>query len=715
MNAPAPKETIERLNKLKKAIEKHRYNYHVLDKQEISEPALDSLKRELVQIESQYPDLVTPDSPSRRVGGQPLPEFKKVRHAVPQWSFNDAFTAEEMREFDARVKRFLSQAGVKDPRPTYTCEHKIDGLKIVLTYENGALKQAATRGDGVIGEDVTENVKTIESVPLRLGSANLGSSPAIGLADRIPSLLIVEGEAWIAKSTLEKLNAARKKRAEEPFANPRNLAAGSIRQLNPKIAAERHLDSFIYDIASMNASATGAALNKTRESSKEFSFPATQREELEFLKSLGFKVNKHYKRCGNIEEIIQYWQEWRKKMPKEDYWADGIVVKVDEREYQELLGYTGKAPRWGIAFKFPGKEVTTILEDIVFQVGRMGTVTPVAALKPVSIGGSVVSRATLHNEDEIKRRDARIGDTVILRKAGDVIPEIVSVVKEMRRADSRPFVWPNHIPACGGSGKIERIPGEAAWRCVNRDSFEQQKRKFHYFTSKKCFDIDGLGPKILDLLIENGLVAAFDDIFTLKKGDLLNLPRFAEKSADNLVQAIEKARKITLSRFLTSLSIPQVGEETAYDIARHFQGRVPEKASGNLALELIAKAKKEAVELIYGAGPVVARAVFLWFSNADNKKLLRNLLKHVTLIQEETGGTKPFQGQSFVFTGALPTLSREDARALARKNGGDISGSVSKNTSFVVAGEEAGSKLDKAKGLGVKIISEDEFLKMVRK
>ncbi|MEA2715547.1 MAG: ligase [Candidatus Parcubacteria bacterium] len=670
----APKAVIARLEKLKTAIEHHRFNYHVLNKEEISAEALDSLKHELVEIEERYPELITPDSPSQRVGGKPLPEFKKVKHAVPQWSFNDAFSPDEIREFDERVKRFLAQGGVAEPKPTYTCEHKIDGLKIVLTYEKGMLTQAATRGDGTVGEDVTENVRTIESVPHK---------------QRQPFSLIVEGEIWMGKSTLVRLNAARKKKGEEPFANPRNVAAGSIRQLDPKMTSERHLDSYIYDIAAITGSAPA--------------WPPTQQEELEFLRSLGFKVNRCYKYCKNIDEVIEYWKEWQGKMPKEDYWADGVVVKTDSKEYQDILGYTGKAPRWGIAFKFPGEEVTTILEDIVFQVGRTGVITPVAVLKPVAIGGSTVSRATLHNEDEIKRLDARIGDTVILKKAGDVIPDIVGVVKEMRTPKMKPFKWPTRVAVCGGDGRIARIPGEAAWRCVSADSFEQHKRKLYYFVSKHCFDIDGLGPQVIDLLLKHELISSPADIFTLKKGDLVALPRFAEKSADNLVAAIEKARKVTLPRFLSALSIPQVGEETAYDIARHFG-----------SIEKIGKAGAEDFESIYGVGPIVAKSIGEWFKQPDNRKLISDLLKQVTIVKEEAAAGKPLEGKSFVFTGSLPTLEREEAQALVRQHGGDVVGSVSKKTSFVVAGEEAGSKLDKARELGVKIIDEKEFLNMIQ-
>lgn len=688
-----PQSVIERLEKLKAAIEKYRYEYHVLDRASISEAALDSLKHELVEIETKYPELVTPDSPSQRVAGKPLPEFKKVPHKVPQWSFNDAFSPEEMEEFDARTKRFL-KGGSGAKTPTYTAEHKIDGLKIVVEYRGGLLFQAATRGDGRVGEDVTENVRTIESMPLKLTR---------------PVDIIVEGEVWMPKSQLAILNKAQAKAGKEPFANPRNVAAGSIRQLDPKIAAERRLNCFIYYIARYEPDAAGK---------NNPAFPKTQHGSLEFLRELGFKVNPYFKHCKNIGEVIAYWREWQKKMPKEDYLADGIVVKVDELELQEKLGYTGKAPRWGIAFKFPAEQVTTVLEDIVFQVGRTGVVTPVAHLKPVSVAGSTVSRATLHNEDEIRRLDVRIGDTVILQKAGDVIPDIVSVVRELRPKNSKAFVWPTHVAACAidgddspDAGRIERVPGEAAWRCVSNNSYAQVKRRFYHFVSKHCFDIDGLGPKIIDVLLEQNLIATFDDIFTLKRGDLLALPRFAEKSVDNLLASIESARSVTLPRFLAGLSIPQVGEETAYDIARHFG-----------TIEKIGAAPLEEIESIYGVGPVVARAVFDWFRVSGNKKLVSNLLKHVKIEKMPTAAASgspinknsAIAGKTFVFTGTMPTLERIAAEEIVRNLGGNASSSVSKKTDYLVAGENAGSKLTKAEELGVKIIDEAEFLKLVK-
>jgi len=483
-----------------------------------------------------------------------------------------------------------------------------------------------------------------------------------------------------------------------------------LRPLDPKITATRKLDSFIYDLEVYeDKSNLPAQAGKQNVKSNE---QDTQSSELGLLRELGFKTNSHFKVCKNISEVQEYYQEWTKKRHSLPYQLDGIVIKVDSRKIQEALGYTGKSPRWGVAYKFPAEQVTTILEDITFQVGRTGVITPVAVLKAVTVAGSTVSRATLHNEDEIKRLDLRLGDTVILQKAGDVIPDIVSVVTDLRAKDSKPFKWPTHIPACGGDGSIVRVPGEAAWKCVSPDSFDQQKRKFYYFVSKHCFDMDGLGPKIIDVLLENNLISTFDDIFTLKKGDILSLPRFAEKSADNVIESIEKSRKVILPRFLASLSIPQVGQETAYDVARHFESlrKQNEKSKKeDTALDLIANASVVDFESIYGVGEVVAQSLYSWFKNSDNKKLVTNLLKQVTLIKEEIQANQKFQGKTFVFTGTLPTLDREVAQDLVRKNGGEVSSSVSKKTSYVVAGAEAGSKLEKAQALGVTILDEEGF------
>jgi len=670
MPARVSKEIKERIAVLRKAIEKYRYEYHVLDRSSISQEALDSLKRELVELEQKYPELITPDSPTQRVAGKPLPEFKKVAHKVPQWSFNDAFTPEDMCEFDARTKRFLKTAVGRDISPEYVCELKIDGLKIILEYERGLLKRAATRGDGRVGEDVTHNVRTIEAVPLRL-------TRAIDV--------IVEGEAYLPKSRLAELNRVQKKKGEPPYANPRNVAAGSIRQMDSSITASRRLDAFVYDLS---------ASSEKR--------PETQEQELQTLRELGFKVNPHFRHCKNTDEVVAYWQEWKKTSPKEDYLIDGVVVKVNQREYQEALGYTGKAPRFGIAFKFPAEQVTTVVEDIVLQVGRTGVVTPVAALKPVLVAGSVVSRATLHNEDEIKRLDVRVGDTVILQKAGDVIPDIVSVVLELRPKNSKPYMFPTRVSACGGDGRIERILGQAAWKCVNKNSVAAERRKLYYFAGKRAFDIDGLGPKVVDLLLDNHLISGSQDLFTLKRGDLLALPRFGEKSADNLLAALEKSRRVTLPRFLIALSIPQVGEETAEDIATHFG-----------TIDKIRRTSPEEFEAIANVGPVVARAAVSWFADTANKRLLDQLLKHVRIEKGAARASGKLSGKTFVLTGTLKTLSRDEAKRRIKALGGEVSESVSKKTSFVVAGENPGSKIEKAQELGVPILLEDAFLKAI--
>ncbi len=658
------KEIKERVEKLRKIVERHRQLYHTFDKTELSDEAFDALVRELEKLETTYPEIATADSPTQRVGGRPLSEFKKITHLVPQWSFHDAFNEEDIRAFDERVKKLLGR------NPEYTVELKIDGLKVVLTYEDGILKTAATRGDGRVGEEVTQNIRTISSIPLKLSR---------------PVSLTAEGEVWMPKSIFHKLNKERERRGEEVFANPRNVAAGSIRQLDPAMTRSRRLENFAYDIALI----------------KEKVKPDSQEGELNLLKELGFNVNPHFRKFKNIDGVINYWKEWGSKKDKQDYLIDGVVVKVNDRIAQDKLGYTGKAPRFGIAFKFKAEQVTTLVEDITLQIGRSGVLTPVAKLQPVVVAGSIVSRATLHNEDEIRRKDIRIGDTVVLQKAGDVIPEIVRVVTELRNGREKIFKFPTHFPPCGGDGRIERVPSQVAYRCVEKNSFEQQKRKLEYFVSRQVFDIDGLGKKLVKQLMEEGLIANFDDIFTLKRGDLEILERFGEKSVSNLLNAIEKARKVTLPRFILGLSIPQVGEATARDLANHF---------GNI--DKFMKASEIELQAIEGVGPIVAKAVLEWFKDKENRKLYERLLKQVSIQNVLSRASDKLEGLVFVLTGTLG-LAREEAKERIRTLGGEVSTSISKNTDYLIAGNDPGEKFIKARQLGIKILNEEKFLSML--
>ncbi len=659
-----PPATEERARKLRTAINQYRYDYHVLDTETISPAALDALKAELVRIESEYPSLITPDSPTQRVAGKALDAFTKLTHAVKQWSYNDAFTEDDVRAFDERVRKGLGTSA------EYCCELKIDGLKIVLTYERGVLKTAATRGDGSVGEDVTQNVRTIQSVPLELTR---------------PVSVVVEGEVWLSKSNLEKLNAARRARGESEFANPRNAAAGGIRQLDPKVAAERNLDTYIYDVA------------QTSEQ-----LPRAQFEELTYLRELGFKVNPHAFRATNIDEALAFWKKWETKKDKENFLVDGVVLKVNDRTQQDMLGHTGKAPRFGIAVKFAAEQSTTVVESIQFQVGRTGVVTPVAHLTPVSVGGVVVSRATLHNEDQIARLDVRVGDTVVLQRAGDVIPEIVSVVDALRPSTAKKFKWPQVVAACGGDGLIERIPGAAAWRCVDRSSGTALRRRMHHFVSRGALDIEGCGPKTLDLLMDEGLVSTWSDLFDLTESELVGLPKFGELAAKNLVEGISARRKVPLARLLFALSIDQVGEETARDVAAHFG-----------ALAKVRAASVEKFREIKGVGDVVAASLAEWFATSSNAANLDALLTKIKVVAAEQGSAGPLTGKTFVLTGTLSGMSREDAAARVRAAGGSVSSSVSAKTSYVVAGDSPGSKLRDATKLGVTVLTENEFLKLL--
>lgn len=661
-------EIITRVQKLRETIEYHRHNYHVLNVEEISEPALDALKKELYDLEQKYPELVTPDSPTQRVAGTALPFFKKITHTVPQWSFNDAFSEQDIVEFDERVKRFLKKETGQDSIPTYTCELKIDGLKIILSYVDGLLQTGATRGDGKVGEDVTQNIKTIDAIPLTLQEKKT---------------LIVEGEVYMPKSQFVKINKEQKKKGEPLYANPRNIVAGTIRQLDPQVVAERKPTVFIYDISG------GESLS------------GTQIDELKELQKLGFRVNTHSVLCKDVSDIIHFWKVWQKKKDKEDYLIDGVVIKVNEKKYQDILGYTGKSPRFGIALKFPAEQTTTVVEDIVLQIGRTGVLTPVAHLRPVSVAGSTVSRATLHNEDEIERLDVRIGDTVVLQKAGDVIPDIVHVLKEMRTGKEKKFIFPKYFAECGGDGEVIQVEGLVAHKCKNNNSYASHKRKLYYAVGKHAFDIEHCGPKVIDLLLEHGLLSTFVDLFTLQRDELIALPRMGEKSTDNLLKSINEKRRISFDRFLVALSIPQVGEETARDLAKHFKN-----------LKEIQDATYEQLRSIYGIGDIVAESIVAFFSHEENKKYIQQLEEQVTI---ETSRNAVIQntriaGKKFVLTGTLETLSRDEAKKRILENGGEVSGSVSKKTDYVVVGENPGSKYDEGVELRVTILNEKEFL-----
>lgn len=667
-----PEAARERAEKLRSAITAYRAEYHERDTSSISPEALDSLKHELATLEREYPELVTPDSPTQTIAGKPLPGLRKVRHAVPQWSLDDAFDEAEIRAFDERVRRMLEKALGTAVTPTYVCELKIDGAHIILTYERGELRVAATRGDGIVGEDVTHSVSTIRSIPKRLAR---------------PADLIVEGEIYMSRKGFAALNASQEKAGKQLFANPRNIVAGSLRQLDPAAAASRPLGAFLYDIEGFSES-----------------MPESQLKELATLRELGLPVNPHEVRAASIEEVISYWKKWQgPAREREDYQIDGIVVKVEDRAHQEALGHTGKGPRYAIAFKFPAEQVTTVVEDISLQVGRTGVLTPVAHLRPVAVAGTTVARATLHNEDFIKERDIRIGDTVILQKAGDIIPEIVQVLPEFRNGKEKRWSFPTSSPLCGGDGEVERVPGTAAWRCKVAGSFDQQLRKLAHFAGKSALDIDGLGAKTVKLLMEHELVSNPDDLFDLTKDELLELPGFKEKSAQNLIDSLKERRQVPLERLLVGLSIPHVGEETARVIATHFG-----------SLETLMAAAPEDFSGIRGIGDVVADACVRWFRDAENRSLLARLSGHlaVSKAQGQKGGG-PLDGVTVVITGSFAAFSREEAEAMVRAAGGKTSGSVSRKTGFVLVGEKPGSKLVAASELGVPVIGEDEFLRRV--
>jgi len=671
------KEAEKRIEKLRESIAYYRYQYHVLDQEDISAEALDSLKHELAKLEETYPDLVTLDSPTQRVAGGVLPGFEKVIHTVRQWSFADVFNDEEIKEFDARVRRMLVKEGFDDSDVVYTCEPKIDGFKIILTYEKGLLKTAATRGDGRVGEDVTQNVKTIESVPLRLHK---------------PIDIVVEGEIWMPTDEFERVNKERKKLGEPLYANPRNIAAGTIRQLDSTVAASRKLDCFIYDIGSAS-----------------ITIPDSQYEELVLLRELGFKVNKHFVKAKNVDEVIAYWKSQEKKKKSEQYWVDGVVAKVDSKKYQDALGFTGKAPRFAIAIKFPAEEVTTIVEDIVVQIGRTGALTPVAYLQPVSVAGSTVSRATLHNQDEIDRLDVRIGDTVIIRKAGDIIPDIVEVLTELRSGTEKKFSLTLYAKKHGWDITKEAIGTKdtsAAWYIKDKNHPEIMQEQLVHFVSKKAMNIDGMGEQFARRFFELGLVRDPADIYTLTEGDITPLEHFKEKATKNLLVAIDASKRVTLDRFIFALGIRHVGEETAELLAETFG-----------SFDRLQHTKLSELIPIDGIGETVATSVIEWFSDRENQDLLARLLPHVSIQnpKKKDVHTLKLLKKTFVLTGTLSVLDRDQAKVRIKALGGSVAGSVSKKTDYVVVGENPGSKYDDAQKLGVHILDEKDFLELLGK
>lgn len=671
--ARVPEEARERAKKLRKAIAAYRAEYHERDQSSISPEALDSLKHELSQLETRYPSLVTPDSPTQTIAGTVLPGLKKVKHVIPQWSLDDAFNEAEIRAFDERVRKTLLKSLGSQAVPTYVCELKIDGAHIILTYEKGALALAATRGDGVVGENVTHTVSTIATIPKQLTR---------------PVDLIVEGEVYMSRKGFVALNKEQEKMGKPLFANPRNIVAGSLRQLDSSAAASRPLGAFLYDIEGLSEP-----------------MPETQAKELAYLRSLGLQVNPHESVASDIEGVITYWKQWHGAIrEKEDYLIDGVVVKVNERAYQEALGHTGKGPRYAIALKFPAEQVTTVVEDISLQVGRTGVLTPVAHLAPTAVAGTIVARATLHNEDFIRDKDIRIGDTVIMQKAGDIIPEIVEVLKEFRTGKEKKWTFPKTSPLCGGDGEIERVPGTSARRCKVPGSFDQQLRKLAHFAGRSALDIEGLGAKTVKLLMEHELVANPDDFFDLTRDELLKLPGFKEKSASNLIDSLEDKKRIPLDRLLVGLSIPHVGDETARLIAIHF---------GTLAA--LMDASPERFADMHGIGPVVANAVTDWFSDPENRMLVERLSQHLSVsVVKRERGSGALEGVSVVITGSFEGFSREEAEAMVRKAGGRPGSAVSKKTGFLVAGEKPGSKLKAAEALGIPVIDEAEFVRRLK-
>src|SRR5436309_2805142 len=671
MAKAAPASVKKEIEELREKLRYHEYRYYVLDDPEISDAAYDRMMNRLKELETAHPELVTPDSLTVRVGGAPREGFSTVRHARPMLSLDNAFSFDALREWDRRVRERSGQEKIE-----YIAEHKFDGLSISLQFEDGVLARGVTRGDGATGEDVTPNVKTIRSIPLRADTAVLKKV-------KLPPEFEVRGEVMMTKKAFEALNREQERIGGKIFVNARNSAAGAVRVLDPSITAARRLDFFAYYLL--------------LDGKVPF---AKHSDSLQALKQLRFRASDDWKLCAGIEAVIGYCEDWDAKREKLPYEIDGVVIKVNSTAIQNELGYTAKAPRWAIAFKYPARQETTVVKDILVNVGRTGTLTPVAILEPVQVGGVTVSRSTLHNMDEIGRLSVQIGDTVLIERAGEVIPHVLKVVKEGK--SRRPFRMPKHCPECGST--IHHVEGEVAYRCVNAACPAKRKESILHFAGRHAMNIDGLGDKIVDQLVDKGLVKDVADLYSLKLEDVAGLERMAEKSAQNLLKEIEASKKNSLARLIYALGVQFVGERTAQLLAEHFS-----------SLEELAEAKEEELEEVPEVGPKVAASIVEFFSEPANRQLIKKLNKagvHPT-AEKRVVKSQKLAGKSFVFTGSLANRSREEAGDLVIQHGGKVSGSVSKKTAYVVVGTDPGSKYDKAKELGVTILSESEFEKLL--
>lgn len=659
-------EARQRVETLRSEIRKHDYHYYVLDDPLITDQEYDSLVRELERLEREFPELISPDSPTQRVGGAPLKQFRTVRHTTPLLSLANVFDAEGLRDFHRRVQQ-LSGTAVD-----YIVEPKIDGLTVVLTYENGEFVLGATRGDGITGEDITENLRVVRLLPMRLSKA-------------LPRL-VVRGEAFMPKKAFARLNEERDLQGEPPFANPRNAAAGSLRQLDPKVTASRTLGVFCYQVLECQ----GVEIN-------------TQKEALDMLRELGFSVQEENKLCQDIEEVIAYCNQWIEKRHTLNYEIDGMVVKVNPLHLHDILGSTAKSPRWAVAFKFPAEQVVTRVRDIFVRVGRTGVLTPTAILDPVQVAGVTVSRATLHNEDMIRQKDVRIGDYVIIQRAGDVIPEVVRVLPERRTGREEVFQMPEYCPVCGS--KVLHPEGEVAARCTGIACPAQLKELILHFVSREAMDVEGIGPALVTQLVEQGLVKDPADIFFLRREDLLSLERMGEKSVDNILNAIERSKERGLAPLIFALGIRHVGIRAAEILAERFG-----------SLDALAEASIEDLTAIPEIGPKIAQSIVTFFQQEQTRLVLEKLKKAgVKMEQESTTREEdlPLAGKVFVLTGALPNLTRKEAMDMIKKYGGKVSSSVSSKTDYLLAGSDPGQKYEKARELGITIIEEQDLLQMV--